>query len=91
MAAVMERVMPVVQINDNMLLEYLRDFDIARELFDASLVRNNIDKMVMKRYYDSKLKRANVLVAEDEFVGITYNNLETINDLLDESKLVMKR
>ena len=90
MVAVKEK-MPLIQINNSMLLEYLANFDIARELFDASLVKNNIDKMVMKRYYDSKLKRANVLVIEDEFVGITYKNLETISDLLDENKLVMKR
>ena len=90
MVAVKEK-MPLIQINNSMLLEYLANFDIARELFDASLVKNNIDKIVMKRYYDSKLKRANVLVIEDEFVGITYKNLETISDLLDENKLIMKR
>ena len=95
MVAVKEKVntpiISLIQINDNMLLEYLRDFDIARELFDVSMVKNNNDKVVMKRYYDSKLKRANVLVIEDEFVGITYKNLEIIKDLLDENKLVMKR
>ena len=90
MVAVKEE-MPVIQINNSMLLEYLANFDIAREMFDGSIVKNSSDRVVMKRYYDSKLKRANVLVIEDEFVGITYKNLETISDLLKENKLVMKR
>lgn len=94
MVAVQERknsYIGLIQINDNALLEYLANFDIARELFDVSMVKNVHDKVVMKKYYDSKLKHANVLVTDDEFVGITYNNLETISDLLEENKLVMKR
>ena len=90
MVAVKEK-MPLIQINNSMLLEYLANFDIAREMFDENMVKNSSDRVVMKRYYDSKLKRANVLVIEDEFVGITYKNLETISDLLDENKLIMKR
>ena len=60
------------------------------KLFNISMVKNSSDRVVMKRYYDSKLKHANVLVTDDEFVGITYKNLETINDLLKENKLVIK-
>ena len=93
MVAVQERknsYIGLIQINDNALLEYLANFDIARELFDVSMVKNNSDRVVMRKYYDSKLKHANVLVTDDEFVGITYKNLETINDLLEENKLVIK-
>ena len=93
MVAVKERknsYIGLIQVNDNVLLEYLANFDIARELFDVSMVKNNSDRVVMRKYYDSKLKHANVLVTDDEFVGITYKNLETINDLLEENKLVIK-
>lgn len=81
----------LVHISDNELLNYLKNFDIARDLFDKSVVKSNNDRALIKRYYDSKRENADRLVIEDEFVGITYKNLDTIDNLLEESKLVKIR
>lgn len=81
----------LVNINDNELLNYLKNFDIARDLFDKSVVKSNNDRALIKRYYDSKRENADRLVIEDEFVGITYKNLDTIDNLLEENKLVKIR
>lgn len=80
-----------IQVNENVLLDYLKNFDIARDLFDKSVVKSNNDRALIKRYYDSKRENADRLVMEDEFVGITYKNLDTIDNLLEESKLVKIR
>ena len=80
-----------IQVNENVLLDYLKNFDIARDLFDKSVVKSNNDRALIKRYYDSKRENADRLVIEDEFVGITYKNLDTIDNLLEESKLVKIR
>lgn len=83
--------MPVIKIEEKSLLDYLKNFDIARDLFDKTVVRSNNDRAIIKRYCDSKREHANLLVMEDEFVGITYKNLDTIDNLLEESKLVKIR
>jgi len=80
-----------IQVNENVLLDYLKNFDIARDLFDKSVVKSNNDRALIKRYYDSKRENADRLVIEDEFVGITYKNLDTIDNLLEENKLVKIR
>lgn len=87
MLAVKERLN--IQVNENVLLDYLKNFDISRDLFDKNVVKNGNDIVIMRSYYDSKRERANTLVMEDEFVGITYKNLDTINNILDENKLVI--
>ncbi len=83
--------MPVIKIEEKSLLDYLKNFDIARDLFDKTVVRSNNDRAIIERYCDSKREHANLLVMEDEFVGITYKNLDTIDNLLEESKLVKIR
>lgn len=77
----------VISIFTN-LEDYLLSFNIAKELFDSTLVKTKHDKALLIKYYDDSLKRANTLVTDDEFVGITYNNLEVMDNIIKENKLV---
>lgn len=70
------------------LEDYLLNFNIAKEIFDSTLVKTIQDKALLIKYYDSSLKKANTLVTDDEFVGITYDNLEIIDNIINENKLV---
>ncbi len=72
------------------LEEYLINFNIAKELFDRSIVKTDQDKALLIRYYDNSLERANRLVIDDEYVGITYDNLDIINSIINENKLVKR-
>lgn len=65
------------------LLNYLKKFIISKEIFNINIKPNNID--ILKRYYDDNYKKASILVMEDEYVGITFDNLEKINTLIKKS------
>ena len=80
-----------MEFYNNALESYLRNYDIARELFDVSKVKSECDKKVIKRYYDSVRQHADVLVTDDEFVGSTYKNLDIISELFEENKLVKNK
>lgn len=64
------------------LLDYLKNFIISKEIFSINIKPNNID--VLKRYYDDNYKKASILVMDDEYVGITFDNLDRINEFLNE-------
>ena len=64
------------------LLNYLKNFIISKEIFNINIKPRNID--ILKRYYDD-YKKASILVMEDEYVGITFDNLEKINTLIKKS------
>ncbi len=70
-------------LTENELLNYLTNFIISEDVFNINIKCENID--VLKRYYDSAYKAASVLVIEDEYVGITFDNLEKINTLIKKS------
>lgn len=65
------------------LLNYLKKFIISKEIFNINIKSRNID--ILKRYYDDNYKKACILVMEDEYVGITFDNLEKINTLIKKS------
>ena len=65
------------------LLNYLKNFIISKETFNINIKPCNID--ILKRYYDDKYKKASILVMDDEYVGITFDNLEKINTLIKKS------
>ena len=62
------------------LLNYLKKFIISKEIFNINIKPCNID--ILKRYYDDNYKKASILVMEDEYVGITFDNLDKINTLI---------
>ena len=64
------------------LLNYLKNFIISKEIFNINIKHNNID--ILKRYYDAAYKKAAILVMDDEYVGITFDNLDRINEFLNE-------
>lgn len=65
------------------LLNYLKKFIISKEIFNINIKPRNID--ILKRCYDDNYKKASILVMEDEYVGITFDNLEKINTLIKKS------
>ena len=65
------------------LLNYLKNFIISKEIFNINIKPNNID--ILKRYYDDNYKKSSILVMDDEYVGITFDNLEKINTLIKKS------
>lgn len=79
----------VVKLYSSLLEGYLLNYDIAKDLFNPSMVNSEYDKVVLKKFHDDALEKANVLVLEDEVVGITYDNLDIISNVL-ENKLVKK-
>lgn len=64
------------------LLNYLKNFIISKEIFNINIKPCNID--ILKRYYDDNYKKASILVMDDEYVGITFDNLDRINEFLNE-------
>lgn len=79
----------------NELEKYLEKYDISTQLFEKSLVNTEEDKRILKRYYDSAYEHAKTLVVDDELVGISFDNLDIMNSILDsenkKSKLVIRR
>ena len=65
------------------LLNYLKKFIISKEIFNINIKPCNID--ILKRYYDDNYKKASILVMDDEYVGITFDNLDKINTLIKKS------
>ena len=74
-----------IQKNDNYLETYLKNYDISKELFNGN-VKNVTEQIILRRYYDSACEKARRLVTDDEYVGITYDNLNRI-----KNKLIIKR
>ena len=60
----------------------MKNFDITKDDFN-SLFINNKDELT--RYYDEAYNRAVTKVMDDEYVGITFDNLEKINTLIKKS------
>ena len=58
----------VVKLYSSLLEGYLLNYDIAKDLFNPSMVNSEYDKVVLKKFHDDALEKANVLVLEDEGV-----------------------
>lgn len=61
--------------------KYLDNFDITKDNFNSLFISN---KDELKRYYDKEYNYAVTKVMDDEYVGITFDNLDTIKDFLEE-------
>lgn len=68
----------VHEANNN---KYLDNFDITKDNFNSLFISN---KDELKRYYDKEYNHAVTKVMDDEYVGITFDNLDTIKDFLEE-------
>ena len=62
------------------LLNYLKNFIISKEIFNIDIKYEDLD--ILKKYYDNTYEKVSVLVMDDEYVGITFDNLEKINTLI---------
>mgnify|MGYP001419046360 CR=1 FL=1 len=69
-------------VRENNVNSYLKNFDITKDDFN-SLFINNKDELT--RYYGEAYNRAVTKVMDDEYVGITFDNLEKINTLIKKS------
>lgn len=69
------------------LLNYLKNFIISKEIFNIDIKYEDLD--ILKKYYDNTYEKVSVLVMDDEYVGITFDNLDKINTLI--KKLVKTR
>lgn len=75
----------VYAFRPNSLESYLTNYVISNEIFNYDNDLNSYERNLLLRYYDDSKQRADRLVTDDEFVGITYDNLDIIN-----SKLIKK-
>lgn len=80
----------IIKLYESSLEEYLKSYIISCEVFDSTSVKTEYDNMLLKRFYDEAKENANRLVLEDELVGITYDNLDIIEQTLNKNKLVKK-
>lgn len=80
----------IIKLYESSLEEYLKSYIISREVFDVTKVKSEYDNMLLKRFYDEAKENADRLVIEDELVGITYDNLDIIEQTLNKNKLVKK-
>lgn len=72
-------------LTKNSLEGYLTDYVISKEVFNYGKDLSDYERTLLSRYYDDSKQRADRLVTDDEFVGITYDKLDIIN-----SKLIKK-
>lgn len=59
---------------------YLESYVISEQVFDAKVNASNIDALT--RYYSDSYNKASSLVIEGELVGITFDNLDIIKNLI---------
>lgn len=71
--------------NTNLLDKYLETFVISEDLFNYN-AKTIGEKIKLKKYYDLKKEIADRLVLDDEYVGKTYYNLETICKILSKTR-----
>ncbi len=70
----------------NSLNTYLKNFDIAHDIFNYDITYSDVD--LLKTYYEEKKNYADILTVEDEFTGNTYNNLDVINNNIKKLKKI---
>lgn len=66
----------------NSLDAYLNNYVISKEIFNYDDPLDDSKRNILLRYYDDSKEKADRLVIEDEFVGITYDNLDIIKNKL---------
>ena len=70
-------------------MKILKNFDITKEVFPAEAIESVADPVLkilllheLSVYYKESKEKADRLTLEDEYVGITYDNLNTIKNVL---------
>ncbi len=71
-----------VLTNVNDLESYLTNYIISKETFGYNKDLNAFEKNLLLNYHDEAKERADRLVTDDEFVGMTYDNLDIISKLI---------
>lgn len=61
---------------------YLKRYVISEQIFDAKVNENNVE--TLREYYNDSYAKAVRLVTDDEYVGITFNNLDKIKSLIKD-------
>lgn len=67
---------------DKVLENYLKKFIISKEVFSCDLLADKEDFNLLERYYKDSYEQAETLVMDDEYVGITFENLDRICKIL---------
>ena len=75
----------IVSFYNESLENYLLNFDISHDVFDETVINTDGDKFRVRKYYDSTLEKAERLVLDSEFVGITFANLSKIYKILKKT------
>ena len=70
-------------VRENKINTYLNSFDITKDDFNPLFIT---DKKELRSYYDDQYNRALTKVTDDEYVGITFDNLDTIKEVLEENE-----
>lgn len=76
-----QKLISYLVVREKISTGYLSKFNIAKDDFNSLLVSNNTE---LRRYYDEEYKRALTKVMDDEYVGITFDNLDKIKEFLEE-------
>lgn len=78
-----QKLISYLVVREKVSTGYLSKFNIAKDDFNSLLVPNNAE---LRRYYDEEYKRALTKVMDDEYVGITFDNLDAIKEALEEKE-----
>lgn len=86
----MEEVNSVVAsfLSNRCLETYLKKFVISKETFFEGMVKTQEDVALLERYYVDSCDKASRLVMDDEYVGITFDNLDVMGKVIRQNKRV---
>ncbi len=78
-----QKLMSYLIVRENKINTYLSNFDIAKDVFNPLFIT---DIEALREYYEDQYNRAVTKVMDDEYVGITFDNLDKIKEFLEEQK-----
>ena len=76
-----QKLMSHLIVRENKINTYLSNFDIAKDVFNPLFIT---DIEALREYYEDQYNRALTKVTDDEYVGITFDNLDKIKEFLEE-------
>ena len=75
-------------LSNRCLETYLKKFEISKELFFEGMIKTDEDVALLERYYLNSCNKASRLVMDDEYVGITFDNLDVMSKVIKQNKHV---
>lgn len=75
-------------LSNRCLETYLKKFEISKELFFEEMVKTMEDVNLLEKYYVKNCNKASRLVMDDEYVGITFDNLDVMSKVIRQNKHV---